>query len=307
MYFSTTGSSLSFQTSQAAVTTTSGWAADAYRFCLPNPPHPIIPRLILSGAEIDTNVRFLADYLSSDSIDSRPYIDKEAIAQLNQAAISKSVFSGGLEIYVSTHAMGIKSEGESVNIDASNELIAAYSFVFNEDMTLLYARNNKTVDDRIGYESSNKLIYLNVNVNHKIGTILASINNGYQKFEISGEKELFIDRKLMDLLIEDLVNRRTYESINQHAAQVDRYIAHAGGEIDGEIYTNSLEALTKSYLDGFRLFELDIIRTSDGHFVAAHDWELWSEMTSYDGELPPDLKEFKKKTWEHVGQELSNG
>ena len=51
-----------------------------------------------------------------------------------------------------------------------------------------------------------------------------------------------------------------------------RYIAHGGGEIDGFTYTNSLEALNKSYADGFRMFELDIIEDTLGNIIAAHDW-----------------------------------
>jgi len=76
----------------------------------------------------------------------------------------------------------------------------------------------------------------------------------------------------------------------------NRYIAHAGGEIDGIKSTNSKEALDYSYSRGFRLFELDIIETSDGHLVAAHDWKMWSRFTDYQGDLPPSLSEFKKHT-----------
>lgn len=74
----------------------------------------------------------------------------------------------------------------------------------------------------------------------------------------------------------------------------DRYIAHAGGEIDGVKSTNSKQALDANYKKGFRLFELDIIATSDGHLVAAHDWKMWSRFTDYQGALPPSLAEFKK-------------
>lgn len=66
-----------------------------------------------------------------------------------------------------------------------------------------------------------------------------------------------------------------------------RFIAHAGGEIDGKIYTNSLEAINNSYKNGFKLFELDLIKSSDGKYVAAHDWEYWAKITNYKGELPP--------------------
>lgn len=58
-----------------------------------------------------------------------------------------------------------------------------------------------------------------------------------------------------------------------------KYIAHAGGAIDGYRYTNSLDALEESYHQGFRYFELDLIYTKDNQLVASHDWNLWSEMT----------------------------
>jgi len=74
----------------------------------------------------------------------------------------------------------------------------------------------------------------------------------------------------------------------------NRFIAHAGGIIEGKVYTNSLEALNNSYEKGFRLFELDIIKTSDGKYVAAHDWRHWSEITGYQGVLPVTEKEFLK-------------
>lgn len=74
----------------------------------------------------------------------------------------------------------------------------------------------------------------------------------------------------------------------------DRYIAHAGGEVDGVRSTNSKQALDANYKKGFRLFELDIITTSDGHLVAAHDWKMWARFTDYQGTLPPSLAEFKK-------------
>jgi lipoteichoic acid synthase len=83
--------------------------------------------------------------------------------------------------------------------------------------------------------------------------------------------------------------------INQYAKDSSRYIAHAGGQIDGHHYTNSLEALNENYTNGFRLFELDIIKTSDGHFVAAHDWSMWKKMTGYDQQLPPTKEQFLKQ------------
>jgi Sulfatase len=75
---------------------------------------------------------------------------------------------------------------------------------------------------------------------------------------------------------------------------INRFIAHAGGMIDRFIYTNSLEALDLNYKKGFRLFELDIIKTSDKQFVAAHDWEHWANIVNYNGTLPISTEEFLK-------------
>ena len=49
------------------------------------------------------------------------------------------------------------------------------------------------------------------------------------------------------------------------------FIAHAGGAIDGILYTNCREALDLSYSKGCRLFELDLVLTTDGKIVAQHD------------------------------------
>ncbi len=74
----------------------------------------------------------------------------------------------------------------------------------------------------------------------------------------------------------------------------NRYIAHAGGEVNGIKSTNTKNALDQNYAKGFRLFELDIIETSDGHWVAAHDWNMWARFTDYGGTLPPSHGEFRK-------------
>jgi glycerophosphoryl diester phosphodiesterase len=64
------------------------------------------------------------------------------------------------------------------------------------------------------------------------------------------------------------------------------HIAHALGAIGGVLYTNSVEAFAASYAKGFRVFEVDLARTRDGHIVAMHDWRAsWSAV--------PRLADFK--------------
>ena len=52
----------------------------------------------------------------------------------------------------------------------------------------------------------------------------------------------------------------------------NKVVIHALGEIDGHAYTNSGEALEKSYSMGNTIFECDFSLTSDDKLVACHDW-----------------------------------
>lgn len=54
-------------------------------------------------------------------------------------------------------------------------------------------------------------------------------------------------------------------------ANVKNYIAHAGGSIYGQAYTNSLEALNLAYANGYHQIEVDVIRSAEGELILAHD------------------------------------
>ena len=107
--------------------------------------------------------------------------------------------------------------------------------------------------------------------------------------DISLELKIKVPNKLKDSKI--YFPKEVYTFVPNN----DRYIAHAGGEINGVKSTNTKDALDANYAKGFRLFELDIITTADGKQVAAHDWKMWSRFTDYEGELPPSHEEFMKR------------
>lgn len=122
---------------------------------------------------------------------------------------------------------------------------------------------------------------------------------------IPGDKNAFIEANLnlITALNQSGFQRLNYESFEmpdlstkykEYKIDTNRFIAHGGGLIDGYDYTNSLEAMNNSYDSGFRLFELDIIETSDGHYVAAHDWEKWRRFVGKPGDEPVSLAEFMK-------------
>ncbi len=122
---------------------------------------------------------------------------------------------------------------------------------------------------------------------------------------ISGNKNDFIKDHMQELIALNTTGIKRLHSQQYTPLEVSenyevykkdtaKYIAHAGGKIGNYTYTNSLEALNNSYQNGLRLFELDIIKTKDEKFVAAHDWEHWSEITNYKGDLPLTKDEFLK-------------
>jgi len=88
-----------------------------------------------------------------------------------------------------------------------------------------------------------------------------------------------------------------------------RCIAHAGGGINSDIYTNSLEALNNSYKNGFRLFELDIRKTLDNRLVAVHDWQMWKDQVGFIEKRLPTLDEFrgyKSKKYTFLDMDMIN-
>ncbi|MDT7832998.1 sulfatase-like hydrolase/transferase [Flavobacteriaceae bacterium S356] len=122
---------------------------------------------------------------------------------------------------------------------------------------------------------------------------------------ISGDKNQFIKDHLQGLISLNTsgisrFNAKTHiplsisKNYDVYKQDTLRYIAHAGGKIDDRTYTNSLEALDLNYKKGFRLFELDIIKTSDNKFVAAHDWDFWAEITNFKGQTPVTQATFLK-------------
>ncbi len=56
-------------------------------------------------------------------------------------------------------------------------------------------------------------------------------------------------------------------------------IAHAGGTIDGVSYTNSREALLSAVDQGFRLIEVDLRKTLDGHYFGVHRYREFRRLT----------------------------
>ena len=84
-----------------------------------------------------------------------------------------------------------------------------------------------------------------------------------------------------------------YYSGNQTSAKFENYkIAHAGGEINSHIYTNSLESVIYSLEKGLVFVELDL-RVLDQQLVAIHDNETFKNMTGLSSDEVTNLSHQK--------------
>lgn len=106
--------------------------------------------------------------------------------------------------------------------------------------------------------------------------IFSCENNNYSK--------VIISKNLLDFL-----NTKSSES---------KFIAHAAGGINSDIYTDSVEALNKSIANGFKLIEIDLLETSDNFFIGGHsDWSSFRKKLSNENykinDKPMTLDEVK--------------
>ena len=82
--------------------------------------------------------------------------------------------------------------------------------------------------------------------------------------------------------------------VTQRVVTEPELIAHAGGGLDGYVYTNSCESLEKAVAAGYKYIELDLIMTSDSVLVAAHSWDTFNRITgcAYKGDEAPAFSDF---------------
>jgi len=83
----------------------------------------------------------------------------------------------------------------------------------------------------------------------------------------------------------------------------NKYIAHACGEINGHVYTNSREALEENYGKGYRVFEVDIMQTPERKLIC---WHGWDDPVVFD--LIPEEYQCKRVSYEEfINMEMPDG
>ncbi|WP_055069791.1 glycerophosphodiester phosphodiesterase family protein [Clostridium massiliamazoniense] len=93
---------------------------------------------------------------------------------------------------------------------------------------------------------------------------------------------------LMILITYIVIAKRNYSNEIKN----QQIVAHAMGAVNKTAYTNSLEAFQENYNKGIRIFEVDLVMTSDKHLVLRHYWNK-NELNKGNLNDKLTLKEFK--------------
>lgn len=77
--------------------------------------------------------------------------------------------------------------------------------------------------------------------------------------------------------------------VEDQGFKAHRMVAHAMGGIEGLTYTNSYDAFKANYEKGFRVFEVDLLLSSEGKLVARHEWgESFTQQLGQQDKLAAD-------------------
>ena len=207
--------------------------------------------------------------------------------------------------------LSINSEGEYefenfdtwLSKDAADDFIVRLKDLIQNNKFWALAANDAIKNSHPGYKA--KLGELNFKLLPKLNGAVAFIaysDSANRIHEHTSKTTLsYTIPSFMEPLSEELIKSIKQSEYDKNIISItygkntERFIAHAGGGIDGRKYTDSLDALNLNYKKGFRLFELDINKTSDGVYAAVHDWKHWAKITGYKGDLPPTNRVFLRQ------------
>lgn len=276
---------------------------DNFTLKTPNKIYQIdLPRIIVEGSSIKTNAKFLVDFINNRNIDTFIQENYSDLVKLNMTALKNCRFTDEIQFQLNKNKLIVNSHENfrTIPIEKKNLTSSVIDVVFDSSMRIKSI--NKLKKGTAFILSGNDQRYTTLH-------LLITIENNQIVKTHFGDKQLnnivkhypnnkiFKSEIIKILAINDknrkkVIRKNKIKVASKYAMDSKRYIAHAGGSIDNYVYTNSLESLNLSYKKGFKLFELDISKTSDNYFVAAHDWKLWKKMTKYEGDLPPSRNEF---------------
>lgn len=241
------------------------------------------------------NEKMMSDYLGFD-YDYDEMMRIPLITHIPNSKVKKvnSVAGGQIDFYPTVlNLLGLSNEkglmfGRDLN-NSDKGFVAQQTYVLkgsfmNNDNMFIMSRDGIFENSRAFNMDTRKPIDLEScrnEYNHAIKSIDMSkyiLDNDLLKNYINGDKSLTLDND------------------KSKSLKKERYISHAGGRVKGVRYTNSKEALDKSYENGYKLIELDMEWTTDDNLVLIHDWDWYVEKAFGAEKRQYSTKEFKDFT-----------
>ncbi|MFA5484985.1 MAG: sulfatase-like hydrolase/transferase [Candidatus Pacearchaeota archaeon] len=142
-----------------------------------------------------------------------------------------------------------------------------------EDLTSYISELNKQ-ESFVLIDSCIEINYLLNKSSYDLGyCLLIGKKDKYSHYQKIDSNIQFSKRQLKKTINNELnYNFNESHNLSKEETGLER-VAHAGGEINMQSYSNSFEALDNSLKKGFNYFEIDFIFTRDDQLVCLHDWE----------------------------------
>jgi phosphoglycerol transferase MdoB-like AlkP superfamily enzyme/glycerophosphoryl diester phosphodiesterase len=162
-----------------------------------------------------------------------------------------------------------------------------------------YMLKGSYIDDDIVFEMSRDGVFKNSRAWDKESgeqVDLEDCRQGYEKaVKLIEESVYILENKVIEKVVRDGLSINNLAVANK-GIQPPKYIAHAGGKIQGETYTNCKEALDLSLKEGAKLIEVDFEWTTDGEPVLVHSWDGFVEKFFGAARERHNYEEFKNFT-----------
>ncbi|MDW7668455.1 MAG: sulfatase-like hydrolase/transferase, partial [Bacillota bacterium] len=197
-----------------------------------------------------------------------------------------------------------------MGVESKNPVVFGQDLVNADEgfvISQTYMIKGSYIDDEVVFEMSRDGIFKNSRAwNKETGESVdvEECREGYEKaLKLLNESVYILENDIIRQVVEE---GRSLSNIDMEDIGLtpEKYIAHAGGRIDGETYTNCMDAMELSYDKGFRFIEVDFEWTTDEEPVLLHSWDGFVEKFFGAEREQHSYEEFKNFTmmngWTHL-------
>ena len=249
-----------------------------------------IPKIVLDTAKIKHNHKFFFEYNSIENLHEYLNKNKSNFSFFNKSNVNFIEAPKVINISIEDNILNLINDGSKIyELKLENRSLSYVNLLFDKDFIFKNDENPKeSISARRISREDEKFRYHHLTVLKNDNKIISA------KFINSYDKSIMNFKLDNGLAKFDVKNYKKNNNFTNYLNDKNRFIAHAGGGLNGQKYLNTLESLNKNYSKGLKLFELDLKLTSDGFIVAVHDWENWKKNSNYKGDIPPKLSDFNR-------------